>query len=54
MFLQTLVSLFGRDTHRMSDRELLKWAKNEYRNDFVFAYNLLKAGKLKELQETYK
>lgn len=54
MFIKTLASLFGRTTHSMSDRELKKWAKTEYRNDYVFAYNLLKAGKLKELQETYR
>lgn len=54
MFNKTLVSLFGRTSKSMSDRELKRWAENEYRNDYVFAYNLLKAGKFKELQETYR
>ena len=54
MFVKTLVSLFGRTTHSMSDRELLNWAKTEYRNDANFAYTMLKAGKIKELQETYR
>ena len=41
--LKSLVSMFGRDKNT-GDSELLSWAKNEYGNDWQFAYNELRRG----------
>ena len=38
--LGSLVSMFERS--KLSERDILTWAKTEYANDWLFAYNHIK------------